>query len=203
MIKSLNHRYDTSGRESMANTLIPAWYEVEHENLKQELAKPVQYTSLTSDGWTSIAQDHYITVTIHYIKYGKLHQKVLQTKAVYLSQTGEVVAEEIGDCIEEYNIQQKVVACTVDNASNMTVAINRLDILKVGCFAHTLNLGAQKIYTDTTIMTWVRRIRNTVVWFKRVTLGKVVLREKQDLLGIKEHSLVLDVKTRWNTILSF
>ncbi len=85
----------------------------------------------------------------------------------------------------------------------MTVAINRLDILKVGCFAHTLNLGAQKIYTDTTIMTWVRRIRNTVVWFKRVTLGKVVLREKQDLLGIKEHSLVLDVKTRWNTILSF
>ena len=85
-------------------------------------------------------------------------------------------------------------------ASNMIVAINRLNILRIGCFAHTLNLGAQKIYTSTALMIWVRRIRNTVVWFMQVPLGKVVLREKQDLQGIKEHSLVLDGKTRCNTM---
>lgn len=73
-------------------------------------------------------------------------QKVLRTKAVYEAQTGEMVAVEIGEVLEEFGIAHKVVGITVDNASNMTVAAKRLDILKLGCFAHTLNLAAQKVY---------------------------------------------------------
>ena len=50
--------------------------------------------AITSDGWTSITQDHYITVTLHNINQGQLKQKVLKTQAVYESQSGPVVAEQ-------------------------------------------------------------------------------------------------------------
>lgn len=50
---------------------------------------------------------------------------MLQTKHVYTSQTG-LVAEEIGDILTDFGISDKVVALTVDNASNMDVAIKRL-----------------------------------------------------------------------------
>ncbi len=66
---------------------------------------------------------------------------------MYQSQTGEVAAEEISDILEKFEIKpSKIVAVTVDNAGNMDVAIKKLQILKIGCFAHTLNLAAQKIY---------------------------------------------------------
>ena len=197
MVKALNGRYQAPSRDNMANTLVPAWYNAEKEALKEEL-QSISYSSLTSDGWTSIAQDHYITITIHYIQSGKLKQKVLQTKAVYVSQTGEVIAEDISQCLDNFGIQNTVTAITVDNAANMTLAIRKLNVLRLGCFAHTLNLGAQKIYSKPTISRWFERIRAIVLWFKRIHLAKVVLTEKQKLLGLPQHTLILDVKTRWN-----
>ena len=142
MTKALNPRYTPPCRTVLSNTLIPAWYEVEKQNVITELAN-VSKVAITSDGWTSLAQDHYITVTAHYSSQGKLHQKVLRTKAVYRAQTGETVAVEIVEVLEEFGITHKVVVMTVDNASNMDVAAKKLDILKLGCFAHTLNLAAQ------------------------------------------------------------
>ncbi len=35
--------------------------------------------AITSDGWTSITQDHYVTVTLHYVNEGQLRQKVLSS----------------------------------------------------------------------------------------------------------------------------
>lgn len=70
---------------------------------------------MTADGWTSIAQDHYLTV--HYVREGSMKEKVLHTRAVYTSQTGEIVAEEIGDILDEFKIKDRVVAVTVDKCS--------------------------------------------------------------------------------------
>ena len=61
MTKALNTRYSPC-RTVLSNTLIPAWYEVEKQNVITELAN-VSKVAITSDGWTSLAQDHYITVT--------------------------------------------------------------------------------------------------------------------------------------------
>ncbi|KAK5877273.1 hypothetical protein CesoFtcFv8_024795 [Champsocephalus esox] len=72
-----------------------------------------------------------------------MRQKVLQTKAVYKAQTGIVI--EIADVLTDCGIFDKIVAVTVDNAANMDVAIHRLQFVKLGCFAHTLNLAAQSL----------------------------------------------------------
>ncbi|KAL7400344.1 hypothetical protein ABVT39_010547 [Epinephelus coioides] len=86
------------------------------------------------------------------------------------------------------------VAATVDNAANMDVAVKKLQIVKFPCFAHTLNLGAQKLYNCNA------RIRSVIVWMKRSHMAKVVLKEKQDLLKLPKHMLLLDVKIRWNSL---
>lgn len=166
----------------LTNHFVPAWYNVEKQNAKSALEKASK-VAITSDGWTSICQDHYLTVTAHYITQGTMQQKVLVTRAVYRAQTGDVVAEEIGDVLDEYGIREKVTAITVDNASNMDVAVRKLDIIKIGCFAHTLNLAAQTIYTLNSVAKWAAKIRDVVVWMKRSAMAKVVLHEKQHLLS--------------------
>lgn len=199
MVTALNPRYRPPSRDELSNTLIPAWYNVEKQNVIQELAQ-VSKAAITCDGWTSVAQDHYLTVTVHYTSNGQIKQKVLNTKAVYESQTGLIVAEEIKSILEEFQINNKVVAATVDNASNMDVALKNMKLLKVGCFAHTLNLAAQKVYSISTITRWCAKLRAVVVWLKRSSMTKTVMREKQQLLNLPEHNMILDVRTRWNSL---
>lgn len=199
MIRSINPKYTPPTRDYLANQLIPTWYSIEKANVISELAN-VQSVALTCDSWTSIAQDHYLTVTAHYLVEGKIKQKVLQTKAVYTAQTGHAVAEKIGHILKEYGIFDKVVAATVDNAANMDIAIKRLKFVKLGCFAHTLNLAAQSLYSLSAVTQWTAKIRSIIVWMKRSLMAKVVLREKQDLLKLLQHSLILDVRTRWNSL---
>lgn len=182
MISNLNPQYQSPSRDLLSNTLIPAWYAVEIGNLKRKL-QVVADVVVTADGWTSVAQDHYLTVTVHYMKEGSMKENVLHTRAVYTSQTGEVIAEEIGDILDEFEIKHKVVAITVDNAANMDVTVKKMSIIKIGCFAHTLNIAAQKLYNVPSVSRWAGRIRAMVVWLKRSSLAKPVLKEKQKLLG--------------------
>ncbi|XP_061880796.1 E3 SUMO-protein ligase ZBED1-like [Entelurus aequoreus] len=129
-----------------------------------------------------------------------MQQKVLKTKAVYKAQTGCIVAEEISDVLSEFAISEKIIAVTVDNVANMYVAIKRLQFVKLCCFAHTLNLAAQSLYSLNSVSQWVARVRAIVVWMKRCLMAKVVLKEKQELLQLPRHSLILDVRTRWNSL---
>ncbi|KAJ8346950.1 hypothetical protein SKAU_G00283510 [Synaphobranchus kaupii] len=61
-------------------------------------------------------------------------------------------------------------------------------------------LTAQKLYTEQSVAKWAARIRAVVEWLRRTVLTKPVLKEKQLLLHLPKHSLVLDVKTRWKAL---
>ena len=147
------------------------------------LCDDVTNAGITADGWTSFSQDHYLTVTLHYVREGQSKEKVLKNKAVFHAQTGIAVAEEIEGILEEFGVKEKVVAATVGNAANMDVAVKKLNIIKFPCFAHTLNLGAQKLYNSNTVSNWAARIRSVIVWMRRSHMAKVVLKEKQQLLS--------------------
>lgn len=95
MVKVLNPRYQSPSRDMLSNTLIPAWYAVEKRNVKTEL-KDIRGVAVTADGWTSVVQDHYLTVSVHNAEEGAMKEKILHTRAVYTSQTGPVIAEERG-----------------------------------------------------------------------------------------------------------
>ena len=182
MVTTLNPKYKPPSRDHLTNNLVDAWFNVEKDNLVLEL-KDVQVAAITADGWTACTRDHYLTVTLHYVIKDHLHQKVLKTQACYESQTGLVVAEEMEAILKEFGLDRKrIAAVTVDNASNMDVAVKRMNVLKLGCFAHTLNLGGQKAIGLTSVSNWLAKIRSVIVWLRKTSMAKVVLKEKQPIL---------------------
>lgn len=64
MCKTLNQKYIPPSRGYLSDTLIPAWYASEKDKLILELTE-VPKLAITSDAWTSLSQNHYLTVTLH------------------------------------------------------------------------------------------------------------------------------------------
>lgn len=86
------------------------------------------------------------------------------------------------------------------NASNMTVAAEELGTcLHVRCLAHTLNLACGKALQITSVSHLLARMRRVVGYFHRSAVATAILKEKQKLLQLPEHKLVIDVATRWNS----
>lgn len=84
----------------------------------------------------------YVTITSHNISEDwELVSYVLQTRAMLESHTNSNIAELLKSSMEEWNIKGKDPAVVKDNASNMTIATQRL-MLHVKCFLHTLNLAS-------------------------------------------------------------
>lgn len=52
----------------------------------EERVAKVRDVAVTTDGWTSVPQDDYLTVSIHYNKEGSLIEKILLTQAVSMPQ---------------------------------------------------------------------------------------------------------------------
>ena len=94
-----------------------------------------QYVSLTTDFWTSLANDSYLGVTAHMVTPNwKLSSYVLQTQEVEESHTAERVAQLLEATAREWEITEKVAAITTDNAPNMVKAV--LEVLQwehIGC----------------------------------------------------------------------
>lgn len=62
MIRTLNPKYQSPSRDLLSNTLIPAWNAVAMENVKREL-QDAKEVAVTADGWTSVARDHYLSLS--------------------------------------------------------------------------------------------------------------------------------------------
>ena len=62
------------------------------------------------------------------------------------SHTAEYISEVIGQVLKFYNITNKVIAMTADNASTMIKAARLLYIPIVPCFAHILDLIVKKSF---------------------------------------------------------
>ncbi|XP_053573689.1 E3 SUMO-protein ligase ZBED1-like [Bombina bombina] len=69
----------------------------------------------------------------------------------------------------------------------------------IKCFAHTLNLASQRALKVATLSRLLGRVRRISTFFHRSTTANHCLKEKQKCLGLKNHKLITDVTTRWNS----
>ena len=70
----------------------------------------------------------------------------LDTAALYKDRTGQNIADAKSDIFDNWNLgMKKLVATTIDNASNMIAAFNLLDLLRLSCFDHNLDLAINKV----------------------------------------------------------
>ena len=113
----------------------------------------------------------------HRITISQSNNTSLKTYAVYEAKSDPAVAEEI-KFLAEFGVRRRPVTITVGKAANMDAALLKLQIIKLGCFMHTLNLGAQKLSFQTSPSAW----QGSRMWIKRLPCRETVFQVKQHFL---------------------
>ncbi|XP_050062310.1 E3 SUMO-protein ligase ZBED1-like [Aphis gossypii] len=215
MIKLLDSRYQIPSRRSLSRTIIPEIYE-NVKNRVQSLLNKTNYVAITTDVWTSMNTDSFITITAHFFPTDQTRLKtiVLCTKKLESNHTGTYLAEVMTNELNIWDIYPKVIAIVTDGGANIKAAVRLMGIQHMPCIAHKLNLVVQHaLYLtddaeagDNTYAEQLKNIlkkcRGIVGYFKRSEVGNRFLIEKQKQLG---HGQILklkqDMRTRWNSSL--
>uniref|UniRef100_A0A8D9FH44 Zinc finger BED domain-containing protein 1 n=1 Tax=Cacopsylla melanoneura TaxID=428564 RepID=A0A8D9FH44_9HEMI len=143
-VHMLNPGYALPSRKTVSTSLLPVLYEKVHAEVVESL-KFAKYVGITTDGWTSITNESFYAITVHYIgKDGQLQAKLLSCERFPpVRHDAMNISEYLKKTFEDWGILNKIVAITTDNASVMIAAVQLLSIRHIKCFAHTLNLIVQ------------------------------------------------------------
>lgn len=218
-ITLLNSNYVLPCRQSVQKTVIEK-YSHYKEIIKNTLQDTLGMISLTSDMWTSTASDSYYGITAHFVdRNWQLQSVVLDFAIMPQPHTGEIIKETFLTIMADFNIENKVLAITTDNASNITNGIELLaaeisskhsrPIYNIRCGAHVLNLTVQaglksmfNIEEDineenlTSSLTKLRLCINTIRRSPRIIHQ---LQEICQDLKIQYYDLPNDCPTRWSS----
>ncbi|GJX11554.1 zinc finger BED domain-containing protein RICESLEEPER 2-like protein [Tanacetum coccineum] len=186
-------------------------YEREKVKVKKELEKIKGRICLTSDLWTSITSDGYMTLTAHYIDESwVLKKKVLNFRVIPPPHTGSLLAECVITFLREWGIENKVFTITLDNATNNNGLVDCLkdqlsydalvcngEFIHVRCCAHVLNLIVQsglKVIEES-----IEKVRESVKFVRGSAARKIKFAECIARLKLQYRKNVRqDVVTRWN-----
>ncbi|XP_021735189.1 zinc finger BED domain-containing protein RICESLEEPER 2-like [Chenopodium quinoa] len=184
-------------------------YKREKEKLKAVLGSTCSRIALTSDCWTSLTTDGYISLTAHYVDNSWcLQKKILNFSYIGPPHTGIHLCDHVYGLLKEWGIQKNIFSITLDNASSNDVfaenlkgeleLINGGEFFHVRCCAHILNLIVQDGLKE--IDAAVYKIRESAKYCKS-SQGR-----KQRFLSCVAHVeiqstriLQQDVPTRWNS----
>lgn len=174
------------------------------EKIKNEL-KIAKSISCTSDCWSSIAQESYITVTAHFIDdQWNPKSYTLTTHQLNDRHTALNLANQLEITFNKWEINQKMMAVVTDNAKNVLNAIDLLSNIseknEFTCAAHTLQLAVHKGLKYDKIENLIQLCSKIVGHFKHSNLASQNLKDKQEQLGLPKESLIQSCKTRWNSI---
>ena len=167
-----------------------------------------QYVTLTTDHWTSLGNQAYMTVTAHYINVDwELRSAVLQTVLMPERHTGTNIATRLENCVDEFQIpKNNVVAVVRDGAANMGAAMGQLherglDWKSVECVGHTLQLAVKAGIHLSSFEDMLSKCHKLVGHFKHSTQATHHLKKRQEEESTTDPYLVLkqDCKTRWNS----
>ena len=99
-----------------------------------------QYFALTTDHWTSCANESYMAATLHYIDDSWVLRSLTLTCSPHTGETTGVLTKKmLQESWENYNLEeQHLVAVVSDTAANMTAAGRLYPSPLIYCAAHTL-----------------------------------------------------------------
>lgn len=211
LMKYMNAAYQFIGGKTIRKECVDV-YNTEKEVLRKAL-KSVDHVSLTTDLWTSNQNICYMALVANYIDENwKMQCRVLNFIELDPPHTGVEIAQAIFECITEWNIEDKVISITLDNASNNDSAVGKLkdkfiargssqfmpQYFHVRCCSHIVNL----IVNDglAPLGPLLVNLRETCKYFKKSPSRMHRFREvcKQIALPIGK-GLCFDVPTRWSS----
>ncbi len=202
LLSVLEPRYLLPSRAHFSQNVLPKLQEKMKAKVEEGLST-AESIAITTDGWTSRATDSYMTITAHYITGNwQIANHVLQTRPVYESHTSDHLSGILKEAVIDWKISRSnvPVPVTTDNARNIANAVEAAGFsTHIRCFAHTVNLAAQRGMGVHQMSRLLGRVRKVVTFFHRSTTAAAVLKEKQVMLQLPLHKLVQDVATRWNS----
>ncbi|KAL4132406.1 hypothetical protein QTP88_009560 [Uroleucon formosanum] len=176
------------------------------EKIRSDL-KAVQSVVCTSDCWSSLAQNSYITITAHALNNDWSPMSfTLTTQEMEERHTALNIADKLENVFSNWEIKDKVTTVITDNAKNVVNAVQLVsnttndNISDVTCAAHSLQLSINKALREDSISEILDQSSKLVGHFKHSNLAKQSLLNKQKQLGMPETSLLQSCKTRWNSI---
>lgn len=207
----------------MSRTIIPNMYDEVKNKIQVEL-NDAKYISVTTDIWTSINTDSFVTITVHFFPKLEINLKtlVLCTKKLTESHTAVYLSQILTTELNKFDILHKVVAIVTDGGRNINAAVRLMNIQHIPCTAHKLNLVVRNVLSltdddlnvdtnnvnndggssDSQLKEILKKCRNIVGFFKRSEVGNRKLVEKQQQMGLQTIlKLKQDVCTRWNSTL--
>ena len=202
MLESFDPRYQLPSRKHFSKTAVPALFNSTQSALALTLQE-VKHFSSTTDLWSSVCMQPYLSYTVHYItKDWKLQSKCLQTLFMPEDHNGENLAESLKSVLESWGLQEsKQVCLTTDNGSNLVRASHLLNWLHIPCFGHNLHLAiTNAIKDDSRISRAIGVTRKLITSFSHSWKKKRDLTKVQADLGIPHHSLIIDCQTRWGSL---
>ena len=196
--------YDCPSRRFFTDTLLPKMMDDCSQQMKEEMDS-ISGIGLTTDSWTSLATENYVTYTAHYItKAWEMKSRVLSTQCSKERHTAENLAVDMTKTEQKWGLDKLLFPPTYvhDNASNATKAPKVMETprLGIGCLAHTINLAATSATSVKQVSDLLTKARKVVGTFNRSPLAANILKKKQELLlPNKQHKLIQDCPTRWNS----
>ncbi|XP_049416948.1 E3 SUMO-protein ligase ZBED1-like [Epinephelus fuscoguttatus] len=200
MLQTAEPRYAMPSRKFFTETAVPQLYQETKRKVASALTKTTR-VALTCDAWTSRATQSFVTFTAHYITdTWLLESRVLQTRVMHESHTAVNVNAMFHSVADEWELTVPDLVIVTDNAANMLAATQIDNLAHITCFAHTLNLAAQRALKLTTVLRLLGRIRRITGFFHRSAIANHELQEKQKLLQLPVHKLKR-MSLRWNSAL--
>ena len=179
-------------------------FEACKDKLKKCLEAEALSMALTTDIWTSMATEEYMTVTAHYIDPNlKLQNFVLETLPFPERHTGVNVAEKLKGVGERWGITHKVIIVNHDQGSNMEAAMEILteecNWQSLACSAHRLQLCILAGLKVNAIDKLTAAVKKIVSHFSHSVVATEALKNKQQQMNITAKKLINSCPTRWNS----
>ena len=203
MISSFDPNFQLPTRNSIKKFIVKS-FEKRKKLIIEYIKKISGKVSLTTDLWSSLNNESFLGITIHFIDESWVLRHftldILQFKGAH---TGQSIADKIYEVLVEFGLENKTVSMTTDNASNVILSARILatkfdhEFTHYRCVAHILNIivtaGLNAIKVP------IKKLRKLIKMIRKSTK---MLEELENLAKIDHQNFlrpVLDCKTRWNS----
>ncbi|XP_037819087.1 E3 SUMO-protein ligase ZBED1-like, partial [Lucilia sericata] len=199
--KALNPDYKLPNRITLTKSLLPKVYDKRLLEVKHML-RDIDNICITTDGWTSISNESYISITAHFISPD------WKQKTVFIScfktmkdHTAQNLKDEICQVLQEWGMDSKITCVLSDNAANIVAAIKKTDWTHLSCLAHNLHLVVTDALKISEINEIIVKCKVAVEYFHRSTKASNKLKEIQNQMGKTDLKMINSTPTRWNSTL--
>ena len=184
--------------------VLLAWMEELLVDLQGSVATMLrgQYVSMTTDGWTSRANESYISFTVVYVNDDwKMVTLALSCSKKQGSTKGEDLAASIEAMVETHGLTGHVVVGNTDCEPSMAKAGHILTeksvLMHVGCTCHRIECVTALVFDGPGVKKSMALAHAVVTRYTKSSQAAERLRELCGIVGIIPLRVIQDVETRW------